>query len=173
MKRILAVALALAVFVPTQALAHTPLTLLNSDTTAAKGPLIVDGTVTFAVQAAFVKAGEKKAFRAGFMAGDQLVVQYLIRDKNPDRSWKRATLPSLAITSPSGKMVTLKLTEPINYFEKGTKTEYLSLSSYNVAAEEGVYSFVITSRIKSAMTVSVGENYRAVGDVTRDAPPAA
>ena len=48
------------------AVAHQPVALLNSDTTAAKGPLLVDGTVSFAVRAAFSKAGEKKAFRAQF-----------------------------------------------------------------------------------------------------------
>ena len=54
----------------TPANAHQPVVLLNSDTTAASGPLLVDGTVSFAVRAAFTKAGQKKAFRAGFKAGD-------------------------------------------------------------------------------------------------------
>ena len=51
------------------ALAHQPLVLLYSDTSAAKGPLIVDGTLSFAVRAAFTKAGQKKAFRAQFKQG--------------------------------------------------------------------------------------------------------
>ena len=44
--------------------AHQPLSLLDTDTSASKGPLIVDGTLSFAVRAAFTKAGQKKAFRA-------------------------------------------------------------------------------------------------------------
>ena len=43
-----------------------------------KGPLLVDGTVSFAVRAAFNKGWrEKKAFRAQFQEGDVLEVQYL------------------------------------------------------------------------------------------------
>jgi hypothetical protein len=52
--------------------AHQPVELLNSDTTAAKGPLLVDGTVSFAIRAAFTKSGQTKAFRAQFKSGDQL-----------------------------------------------------------------------------------------------------
>ena len=37
--------------------AHQPVVLLNSDTTAASGPLLVDGTISFAVRASFSKAG--------------------------------------------------------------------------------------------------------------------
>ena len=65
------------------ATAHQPLDLLDSDTSASKGPLIVDGTLSFAVRAAFTKAGQKKAFRAQFKEGEELTVQYLIVDKKP------------------------------------------------------------------------------------------
>ena len=62
------------------ATAHQPVVLLNTDTTAAKGPLLVDGTISFAIRAAFNKAGEKKAFRAQLKEGETLDVQYLIVD---------------------------------------------------------------------------------------------
>ena len=39
----------------TPALAHTPVTLLESDTTPNAGPLLVDGTISFAIQASFKK----------------------------------------------------------------------------------------------------------------------
>jgi hypothetical protein len=75
--------------------AHQPVELLNSDTTAAKGPLLVDGTVSFAVRASFTKAGEKKAFRADLKAGEPLAVQYLIVDKKPENALKNTLLPQL------------------------------------------------------------------------------
>ena len=63
----IAIALLAALLLPTNpANAHQPVVLLNSDTSAAKGPLLVDGTISFAVRASFMKSGEKKAFRAGF-----------------------------------------------------------------------------------------------------------
>jgi hypothetical protein len=73
---LLAIGALLSLHTPAQA--HQPVALLNSDTTAAKGPLLVDGTISFAVTAAFTKAGQKKAFRAGFKEGDAVNVQLLI-----------------------------------------------------------------------------------------------
>ena len=66
------------------AVAHQPVVLLDTDITAAKGPLLVDGTVSFAIRASFTKAGQKKAFRAQFKAGDALNVQYLIVDESKE-----------------------------------------------------------------------------------------
>ena len=111
MKRALAILLLLTFFGSTSAHAHQPVELLNTDTTAARGPLLVDGTVSFAVRASFNKAGEKRAFRADFKAGDAFAVQYLILDKKPENALKNSQLPQLVITSPSGKSVTLKFTE--------------------------------------------------------------
>jgi hypothetical protein len=57
MKKLLALVTASVFLGSGFAAAHQPVVLLNSDTTAAKGPLLVDGTVSFAVRAAFTKAG--------------------------------------------------------------------------------------------------------------------
>ena len=75
--------------------AHQPLVLLDSDTSASNGPLIVDGTLSFAVRAAFTKAGQKKAFRAQLKEGDELTVQYLIVDKKPENALRKTSLPLL------------------------------------------------------------------------------
>ena len=171
MKRILAlassVALALAVLTPTAASAHTPFTLLETDTTAAVGPLIADGTVTFAVKASFKKAGDTKGFRATYKKGDQVNVEYLVADKKPDRSIRAAALPTLTVTSPSGKISTLKLSKGKKYYEKGTKTKYLVLSKFMAVAEEGTFSFDITATGKATMTVSLGKNYGVKGKISR------
>jgi hypothetical protein len=55
-----------------------------TDTTAVKGPLLVDGTVSFAIRASFTEVRQKKAFRAQFKEGDGLEVQYLIVDAKPE-----------------------------------------------------------------------------------------
>ena len=90
MKKLLALVTAIVFLGTSVAVAHQPVVLLNSDTTAAKGPLLVDGTVSFAIRAAFTKAGLKKAFRAQLKEGDALEVQYLIVDKKPENSLKNA-----------------------------------------------------------------------------------
>ena len=172
MKRAFIVLLMLTFLGSAAAHAHQPVELLNSDTTAAKGPLLVDGTVSFAVRASFTKAGEKKAFRADLKVGDPLAVQYLIVDKKPENTLKNTLLPQLVITSPSGKSVTLKFTERTKFFEPYGKTNYLYLSRYKATAEAGTYSFTLTARAKSSVTIAVGER-EVPGEVIRGMRPAA
>ena len=154
----------------TPANAHQPVVLLNSDTTAASGPLLVDGTISFAVRAAFTKAGQKKAFRAGFKSGDTVAVQLLIVDKKPENKLKNSQIPTLTITSPSGKSTTLKITERAKFFEPYGGTNYLYLSRYTAPSEAGIYNFVITARSKAAVTVAVGDK-EIPGEVIRGAAP--
>jgi cytochrome b involved in lipid metabolism len=171
-KRAIIALLVLSFLGSASAHAHQPVELLNSDTTAAKGPLLVDGTVSFAVRASFTKAGEKKAFRADLKVGDPLAVQYLIVDKKPENTLKNTLLPQLVITSPSGKSVTLKFTERTKFFEPYGKTNYLYLSRYKATAEAGTYSFTLTARAKSSVTIAVGER-EVPGEVIRGMRPAA
>jgi hypothetical protein len=142
--------------------------LLNSDTTAAKGPLLVDGTVSFAVRASFAKAGEKKAFRAQFKEGDALEVQFLIIDKKPENALKMSQLPILVVTGPGGFKLTMKLNERTKFFEQFTQTNYWYLGRYSGMAKAGIYSFVLTGRGKSAITLGVGDR-EVPGEVVRGA----
>jgi len=146
--------------------AHQPVVLLNSDTTAAKGPLLVDGTVSFAVRASFTKPGEKKAFRAGFKAGDSVAVQLLIIDKKPENKLKNSALPTVTITAPSGVSHTLKISERTKFFEPFSATNYLYLSRYTAPAEAGIYSFTVTAKSKAAVTIGVGDR-EVQGEVSR------
>jgi hypothetical protein len=156
MKKLLAMVVALVFVGSGVAVAHQPVVLLNSDTTAAKGPLLVDGTVSFAVRASFAKAGEKKAFRAQFQEGDALEVQYLIVDKKPENSLKMSQLPTLVVTGPGGFRTTMKLNERTKFLETYTQTTYLYLGRYSGMAKAGIYSFVLTARGKSSITLGVG-----------------
>jgi cytochrome b involved in lipid metabolism len=166
MKKLMALVFAFIVIGSGVAFAHQPVVLLNSDTTAAKGPLLVDGTVSFAVRASFAKAGERKAFRAQFKEGDALEIQYLIVDKKPENAVKMTQLPSLVVTGPGGFKLTLKLNERTKFFEPFSQTNYLYLGRYSGIAKAGIYSFVITGRGKSAITLGVGDR-EVQGEVVR------
>ena len=172
MKRAFIFLLLLTFFGSASAHAHQPVELLNSDTTAAKGPLLLDGTVSFAVRASFAKAGEKKAFRADLKAGDSLAIQYLVVDKKPENALKNTLLPQLVVISPSGKSLTIKFTERTKFYEPYGKTNYLYLSRYSAAAEAGTYSFTLTARAKSSVTIAVGER-EVPGEVMRGNRPTA
>jgi hypothetical protein len=166
MKKLLALVTAFVLLGTGVAVAHQPVVLLNSDTTAAKGPLLVDGTVSFAIRAAFNKAGEKKAFRAQFKEGDALSVQYLIVNKKPENSLKSTQLPTVVVTGPGGFKVTMKINERTNFYEPYTGTNYLYLARFSAAAKAGIYSFVITAKTKSSITLGVGDR-ETRGEVVR------
>ena len=150
--------------------AHQPVVLLETDTTAEKGPLLVDGTISFAIRASFTKSGQRQAFRAALKEGDQLDVQYLIVDKKPENTLRNSLLPQLVITSPSGKKTTIKFTERTKFYEPWGRTNYLYLARISTPAEAGIYSFVATSRAKSAITIAVGEK-EVPGEVLRGPAP--
>ncbi len=167
MRKLIVVALALVLLGGGVVHAHQPVFLLDSDTTAKKGPLLVDGTVSFAIRAAFTKRGERKAFRAQFKEGDRLEVQYLIVDKKPESALKTTQLPSLVITGPTGLKVVMRLNERTKFFEPYGRTNYLYLGRYSGIAEAGIYNFVLTSRAQSGITVAVGER-EIPGEVVRE-----
>ena len=173
MRRLLAILIAMTFLGSGVAVAHQPVVLLNSDTTAAQGPLLVDGTVSFAIRASFTKSGQKKAFRAQFKDGDQLDVQYLIVDAKPENALRMTSLPTLVVTGPKGtKPITMKLNERTKFFEPYGRTNYLYLGRFSTPAVAGVYNFVLTARGKSAITVAVGEK-EIPGEVVRGAVPVA
>ena len=170
MRKLLAAALVFVFLGTGVSHAHQPVVLLDSDTSAEKGPLLVDGTISFAIRASFTKAGQKKAFRAQLKEGDALNVQFLIMDKKPENALKMTQLPTLVVTGPGGFKTTMKLNERTKFFETHSKTTYLYLGRYSSVAKSGVYSFLLTSRGKAAITLGVGDR-EIPGEVTRGAAP--
>ena len=168
MRKVLITVLVLSFMAGTSAQAHQPVDLLTTDTTAAKGPLLVDGTISYAVRAAFTKAGEKKGFRAAFAEGDGLSVEYLIVDKKPENTLRPTQLPTLVMTSPKGKSLTIKFTERTKFPYRGVN--YLYLARYQAVAEAGEYSFLVTAKRKASIILSVGVK-EIPGDVLRGPKP--
>jgi hypothetical protein len=166
MRRLVIAVIAALVLNSSAAFAHQPVVLLDTDTTAAKGPLLVDGTVSFAIRAAFTKSGQKKAFRAQFQEGDGLEVQLLIVDKKPENALKSSQLPTVVITGPDGFKVAMRINERTKFYEPYGRTNYLYLARYSGVAKAGIYNFVITSKAKAAITVAVGEK-EIFGEVIR------
>ena len=146
--------------------AHQPVELKSSDRTPQTGPLLVDGTVSFAVNMKFTKAKQVRAFRAGFKAGDPLALQLLIYDEKPEKNLKKRELPLLKVTSPTGEKFTLPITERTLFYEPWGKRNYLYLGRSTQSAEEGIYSFEITSRAPGRFIVAVGER-EVPGEVQR------
>jgi hypothetical protein len=165
-----ALVLALSIIPAGGATAHQPVFLLPTDTTPNAGPLLVDGTVSFAIRASFTKSGQKQAFRAALKEGDSLEIQYLIVDKKPENTLKNTMLPQLVVTSPTGKKLTMKFNERTKFYEPYGRTNYLYLARYSAPAETGIYQFVATSRARAAITIAVGDR-EVPGEVLRGPVP--
>jgi cytochrome b involved in lipid metabolism len=165
-----ALVLAFSILPAGSATAHQPVFLLPTDTTPNAGPLLVDGTVSFAIRASFTKSGQKQAFRAALKEGDSLEVQYLIVDKKPENTLKNTMLPQLVVTSPTGKKLTMKFNERTKFYEPYGRTNYLYLARYSAPAETGIYQFVATSRARAAITIAVGDR-EVPGEVLRGPVP--
>ena len=136
--------------------AHQPVALTSSHTSANKGPILVDGTISFALRASFTKANQERGFRASLKAGELLNFEYLIIDQAPENKLPITKLPVVTITAPNGSKSVVKFTERTKFFERYTGTNYLYLARFSSTAVEGIYNFSIRSKGKSKITVSTG-----------------
>ena len=169
MRRILISALLLALTAPVSASAHQPVTIADTEISAARGPLLVDGTISFAIRAGFTKSGQKKGFRFNLNQGEQLNFEYLIIDKAPENRLKNAQLPQVVITAPNGSKTTVRFNERSKFSYSGTN--YLYLYRNKAVGQNGTYNVDITAKARAAITLVVGEK-EIPGDVVRGAASA-
>ena len=137
-------------------LAHYPVNLKASHNTLSKSPILLDGTISFAVYADFNKAKDKRSVRFALKEGDDLNVEYLIIDAAPSNRLKSAQLPSIAITTPSGKKIAMKINERSPFYEPYGKKNYFFLSRISQSAEAGIYSITATAKTKSSAVIAIG-----------------
>ena len=136
--------------------AHQPVELGSKNTRADQGPILVDGTVSFALRANFTKANQERGFRASLKQGELLNFEYLIIDKAPENKMPLNKLPTVTITAPDGVKNIVKFTERTNFYEPYGRTNYLYLARFSSTAVEGIYNFSIKSKAKASITVSTG-----------------
>jgi hypothetical protein len=161
------------------AYAHQPVALTSNHTSANKGPILVDGTISFALRASFTKAKQERGFRASLKAGELLNFEYLIIDRAPENRLPLSKLPTVTITAPDGSKSEVKFNERTKFYEPYGRTNYLYLARFSSTAIEGVYNFSIRSKGRANITVSTGskETYGEVYQpatcptVERMAPP--
>ena len=158
MKRLSFISLitAFSIFNMGLASAHQPVELGSKNMRADQGPILVDGTVSFALRANFTKANQERGFRASLKQGELLNFEYLIIDKAPENKMPLSKLPAVTITAPDGVKRVVKFTERTNFYEPYGRTNYLYLARFSSTAVEGIYNFSIKSKAKASITVSTG-----------------
>ena len=138
------------------AFAHQPVELGSKNTRADQGPILVDGTISFALRAEFTKANQERGFRASLKQGELLNFEYLIIDKAPENKMALNKLPTVTITAPDGAKSIVKYTERTKFYEPYGRTNYLYLARFSSTALDGIYNFSIKSKAKASITVSTG-----------------
>ena len=158
MKRLVFVSLvtAFSMFNAGLATAHQPVELGSKNIRADQGPILVDGTISFALRANFTKANQERGFRVSLKQGELLNFEYLIIDKAPENKMPLSKLPTVTITAPDGVKRVVKFTERTNFYEPYGRTNYLYLARFSSTAVEGIYNFSIKSKAKASITVSTG-----------------
>lgn len=158
MKRLVFISLVAALSLSSTGLAnaHQPVELGSKNTRADQGPILVDGTVSFALRANFTKANQERGFRASLKQGELLNFEYLIIDKTPENKMPVNKLPTVTITAPDGVKSIVKYTERTKFYEPYGRTNYLYLARFSSTALEGIYNFSIKSKAKASITVSTG-----------------
>lgn len=148
--------------------AHQPVRLDASDPTPGKGPLLLDGTVSFAVYAPLAARKMKRGFRFNMQAGQPLRVQLLITDVAPANTLPNRRQPKITVISPTGRRIVLTPNERTPFYEPYGGTSYLYLSRYSGVAEKGTYRVWVKSRSSAPVNAVIGVGYREVPGVVRD-----
>ena len=160
-------AAAVLVYLAPIAHAHQGVELTNRETTPEQGPLLVDGTVSFAVRTDIAK-GDTRGFRFRLDQGDTLAVQLLIVDEAPGNTVGPSQLPRVTITDPQGRPIRMVVNERTEFYEPYGGRSYLYLSRVEREAIRGTYAVRITSRSSTPVETVIGVGYREVpGEVRR------
>lgn len=159
--------LAAALLGAAPASAHQPVRLTADDRTPARGPLLVDGTVSFAVYASVGK-GETRGFRVGLKRGDRLAIQLLIPDRAPANRLRAGQLPRVSVIDPAGRRTAMRIDERTPFYEPYSGTSYLYLARLAEPARRGTYQVIVTGRTSTVVPVVIGVGYREVPGVVRD-----
>ena len=136
--------------------AHDPLFLLPDQETPSQGPLLPDGTISFALYGEFLAEGETRGFQANFEDGDLFQLELLIPALDPEQSLQQDQLPFLRLTTPDGSEQTLYPSIRTRFDEPFTNTSYFTLVQERGTAQDGVYDVMIVSRAPARFTTAIG-----------------
>ena len=158
MKKLLFIAVVMLGLLPASlASAHDPIILTSEQQTPADGPLLVDGTISFALYGSLDAGGDTRGFRVQFKEGDPLYISILIPDLSPENTLDDVSLPFVNVEDPNGTIEKLAITEKVPFPEPFSGTNYVRLTEFRGTAIGGIYSVTVTGDSPARFTVSVGE----------------
>lgn len=136
--------------------AHDPIVLVPSQTTPADGPLLVDGTISFALYGDVTGAGDTRAFRVRYAAGQTFNLSALVPNLDPEKALPVDQYPTITVITPSGEDITLQPGEVSTFDEPFSKTSYRRYLEWSTTAVAGDYGVIVTGVAPARFTVSTG-----------------
>jgi hypothetical protein len=157
----------------TPAFAHQPVFLTDEDADPASGPLLDNGTVSFAVYATLDHPDATRGLRANLAAGDPLVAELLIPALKPETSLAANAVPTLTLIMPDGTRRRIPSSLRERFEEPFSRTSYVRLASVReIATTTGVYRYQVTGAAPARFTLAIGTE-EVPGTVTgAETPPA-
>jgi hypothetical protein len=149
------VLMSVAILVP-PAFAHDPIFLSTDDRSPNEGPLLPDGTISFAVYGRLDHASATQGFQARLEEGELLTLSLLIPAKIPETKVETGLLPKVLIVRPDGSEFDLSPEFRVLFNEPYTNTQYLRLAEHDEIAQKGTYDFLIAGKSPSRYVVSIG-----------------
>jgi hypothetical protein len=142
------------------ALAHDPIILTDTQTSPEAGPLLPDGTISFALYGTLNSAADTRGLRVLFDSGDTVDITLLIPDRSPENELPDSLLPTLRIDAPDGTSRILMPTERVRFDESFSNTSYVRYLEVAESAQAGEYRLTVTALVPARFTLAVGTTER-------------
>lgn len=142
------------------AFAHDPIILTDTQTSPDAGPLLPDGTISFALYGTLNSPGDTRGLRVHFDAGDSVDITLLIPDRSPENELPDSLLPTLRIDAPDGTSRTLTPTERVRFDESFSNTGYVRYLEISESGQAGEYHLTVTGVVPARFTLAVGTTER-------------
>ena len=148
--------LMMILFFVSPAFAHDPLMLLPEQKTPERGPLLPDGTISFALYGSLLETEDKRAFQFRLEPGDRLDLSLLIPNLEPENQMSQETLPQLFLSRPDGSLLIGISDLYIPFDEPFSMTRYVRIFEHVEQSSGGLYQVEITGSAPARFTVAIG-----------------
>ena len=138
------------------ALAHDPLILLPEQQTPEEGPLLPNGTISFALYGSLLEGGDQRGFQFILEPEDRLNISLLIPNLQPENELPEKKLPRLFLYRPDGSVLEGISDLYVPFDEPFSMTRYIRIFDHTEQSLGGLHQDKIVGSHPSRFTASIG-----------------
>ena len=138
------------------ALAHDPLILLPEQKTPEEGPLLPNGTISFALYGSLLEGGDQRGFQFNLKPEDRLTISLLIPNLGPENELPEEKLPRLFLYRPDGSVLEGISDLYVPFDEPFSMTRYIRIFDHVEKSQGGLHQVKIVGSHPSRFTASIG-----------------